>query len=277
MLRWLRLMTRPDGALVRFNDCADGVAPSHQEIERYAAVLGVTADPPPAQGVTELKPSGYVRVARGRATAWLDIAPIGPDYLPGHAHADTLSFELSLGSRALIVNRGTSVYGIGERRQVERGTAAHSTVQIGAHDSSEVWAGFRVGRRARPGPLLARDWEIAGSHDGYVHLPGRPRHHRLWLFDAQGLVVEDRLDPPALEPAHARYHLAPGLELCVLDDRTWRVVDESLAVAQLEVEQGEARVERWQHAVRFGTLVEAQTVAVALIDGKARVRWRWES
>jgi hypothetical protein len=31
----------------------------------------------------------------------LDVAPVGPDYLPGHAHADTLSFELSLfGQRA---------------------------------------------------------------------------------------------------------------------------------------------------------------------------------
>ena len=26
----------------------------------------------------------------------MDVAPVGPDHIPGHAHADTLSFEWSL-------------------------------------------------------------------------------------------------------------------------------------------------------------------------------------
>ncbi|MFB1490650.1 MULTISPECIES: heparinase II/III family protein [unclassified Thiocapsa] len=49
----------------------------------------------------------------GSAVALLDVAPIGPDYLPGHAHADTLSFELSLFGQRVIVNGGTSRYRIG--------------------------------------------------------------------------------------------------------------------------------------------------------------------
>ncbi len=62
----------------------------------------------------------------------------GPDYLPGHAHADTLSFELSLFGQRVIVNSGTSVFGIGEQRQLERGAAAHSTVVVDGENSSEV-------------------------------------------------------------------------------------------------------------------------------------------
>jgi len=150
MLHWLRCMARPDGSLVRFNDCADGIAPAVEELERYAQALGfATAPRLSADGLTRLEPSGYARLQTPGAVAWLDLAPVGPDYLPGHAHADTLSFELVLAGRPVVVNRGTSVYGEGPRRQLERGTAAHSTVAVAGLDSSEVWAGFRVGRRAR--------------------------------------------------------------------------------------------------------------------------------
>ena len=80
--------------------------------------------------------------------ALLDVAPVGPDYLPGHAHADTLSFELSLFGQRVLVNSGTSQYEAGPERSRQRGTAAHNTVIVDGHDSSEVWAGFRVARRA---------------------------------------------------------------------------------------------------------------------------------
>ena len=40
--------------------------------------------------------------------AIFDVAPLGPDYLPGHGHADTLSFELSLFGHRFITNSGTS-------------------------------------------------------------------------------------------------------------------------------------------------------------------------
>ena len=40
-----------------------------------------------------------------------DLAQIGPDYLPSHGHADTLSFELSVYGKRVFVNSGTSMYG----------------------------------------------------------------------------------------------------------------------------------------------------------------------
>ncbi|MES3013533.1 MAG: alginate lyase family protein, partial [Pseudomonadota bacterium] len=238
MLHWLRCMQHPGGTMARFNDCAEGVAPAVAELERYAAALGVTALPANTEGLRVLQPSGYVRAVRGAAAALLDVAPIGPDYLPGHAHADTLSFELSVHGRELIVNRGTSVYGDGPRRQFERGTAAHSTVQVGGHDSSEVWAGFRVGRRARPGPLAVQGWQVEASHDGYAHLPNAPRHHRRWLFDTAALQVDDCLDPATRESSVARFHLAPGLTLERADERAWRVRDGGAIAATVDVAVG---------------------------------------
>ena len=64
---------------------------------------------------------GDLRVrAVGRPPLITDVGAIGPDYLPAHAHADTLSFELSLFGRRVVVNGGTSRYATGPRRDAER-------------------------------------------------------------------------------------------------------------------------------------------------------------
>lgn len=276
MLHWLRCMRHPGGALARFNDTAEGIAPPTDDIEHYAAALGISAPAAPAaDSLLALDPSGYVRVQRGPAVAFIDAAPIGPDYLPGHAHADTLSFELSVAGRELIVNRGTSVYGTGERRQWERGTAAHSTVQIGHHDSSEVWAGFRVGRRARPHGLRLGDGSVEAAHDGYSHLPGHPVHHRRWTLDDQGLLVEDRVSPAPAGPACARLHLAPGLALTAEGAGHWRVSDGGSTLAGIQVLAGAGTVTTTAHAQRFGQRVDAATLTIRLDNGQAVARIHW--
>lgn len=274
MLRWLRCLTHPDGCLAAFNDTAEGIAPSNAELERLAAALGVEAAWPARDAVTPLQPSGYLRLSCGPALALLDVAPVGPDYLPGHAHADTLSFELSLGRRRVVVNRGTSVYGSGPRRLLERGTAAHSTLQLGGHDSSEVWSGFRVGRRARPLALHIQGFEVQAAHDGYRHLAGRPTHRRRWRLEQQQLRVQDLLEGAA-EPAVARYHLAPGLELRAEAADTWCVHDGLTRVARVVIEAGHGGSEPWLHAQRFGTLVPATTLVVRLDGAQACTRWIW--
>ena len=40
----------------------------------------------------------------------VDCGEIGPDYLPGHAHCDTLSFELSLSGQRVVVDSGCGIY-----------------------------------------------------------------------------------------------------------------------------------------------------------------------
>ncbi|OYU68445.1 MAG: heparinase, partial [Burkholderiales bacterium PBB5] len=171
MLQWLHCMSHPDGTVGLFNDAAHGIAPDNTALDAYAARLGVVAGTI-EDGVRPLQPSGYVRVTRGAVRALLDCAPIGPDYLVGHAHADTLAFELSLHGRRLIVNGGTSCYGLDAQRLHERGTAWHSTVQVAGANSSEVWSGFRVGRRARVIRSQVQGWSVLAAHDGYHHLAG---------------------------------------------------------------------------------------------------------
>ena len=56
----------------------------------------------PEANCCELESSGYFRLSNetGSVTALLDVGPIGPDYLLGHAHADTLSFEFRSWSKS---------------------------------------------------------------------------------------------------------------------------------------------------------------------------------
>ena len=125
------------------------------------------------------------------------MAQVGPDYLPAHAHADTLSFEMSLFGQRVFVNSGTSCYGQGEERRQERATSAHNTVEINGENSSEVWGGFRVGRRAYPTkPEIREEGDrilISASHDGYKWLPTKNHHYRSWSFVFSSALIEDRI------------------------------------------------------------------------------------
>ena len=142
MRPWLQALRHPEGQIALFNDSAIGIASSPDELENYAHRLGFEAVSPAPTPVCVLRDSGYVRLEQGRAVALLDVGRIGPDYLPGHAHADTLTFELSVNSQRVIVNSGTSCYGISEERLRQRATAAHNTVVINDENSSEVWGGI---------------------------------------------------------------------------------------------------------------------------------------
>ena len=216
MSDWLKTMCHPDGEIGFFNDATLGVAPASAELEAYAGRLGLDRVDDPAQRLRQLGESGYLRLQQGPAVALLDVGEIGPDYLPGHAHADTLSFELSLFDQRVIVNSGISCYGVSPERLRQRGTAAHSTVVINGEDSSEVWGGFRVARRARPLGLEIQDEgdviSVVCAHDGYRRLPGRPTHRRRWVLEEGRIVVQDTIEGSYRE-AVACFHLHPAVRV----------------------------------------------------------------
>ncbi len=212
---WLSTMCHPDGEIAFFNDAAIGIAPSPAALFSYAERLGLPAADAPMD-IVRLSASGYIRVTLGSAVLLIDAAPIGPDYLPGHAHADTLSYELSLFGQRMVVNSGTSRYGLSREREWERSTGAHSTVEIDSQDSSEVWAGFRVARRAYPFDVSAkRDGNaviVEAAHDGYCRLPGRVVHRRRWILQANRLEVIDIIQG-AFSEAVSRVFFYPDIEI----------------------------------------------------------------
>ena len=216
MLSWLEAMCHPDGRISFFNDAAFAIAPDLEALRAYAERCDVELPSPSAARLLHLADSGYIRLDQGDCVALLDTAPVGPDYLPGHAHADTLSFEMSLFGQRLIVNGGTSVYGTGAERQRQRSTAAHSTVEIDVEPSSEVWAGFRVARRARPRDLSRSDENgvltVSCAHDGYHRLAGTPTHRRTWRLHGTRLNIRDHIEG-AYGHALAHFPFAPNCKV----------------------------------------------------------------
>lgn len=226
MLNWLQVMTHPDGEIVLFNDAAFSVAAKADDLKVYAQQIGLEAEEFTRKHLHVLSQTGYVRCEHGEIVLFVDGAPIGPDYLPGHAHADTLSFELSINKHRIIVDSGTSTYENNFERLRQRSTPAHNTVTINGQDSSEVWGAFRVARRALPLSLTLNQqpdgFKIACSHDGYKRLPGKVIHHRVWQLSDNQLKVLDRVEG-LFATAVSSYHFHPGLEVELDESGTGKI------------------------------------------------------
>ncbi|RME31158.1 MAG: heparinase, partial [Candidatus Zixiibacteriota bacterium] len=274
---WLAAMSHPDGRIALFNDAAFGIASEPEALEAYARRLGFGALSPCQGSVSHFPQTGYVRLEAGPAVAVLDVATIGPDYIPGHAHADTLNFELSLFGQRLIVDTGTSTYEKNAERQRQRGTSAHNTVQVNGEDSSEVWGGFRVARRARPFGLdiveTAETVRVVCAHDGYRRLPGRPVHRRCWTLTQNSLTVEDRVEG-AYREAIARYHFHPDVRLTGADG-VWIAALPRGGAARIEVVAGEASLQQSTWHPEFNRSLDNSCLWVALKEGTATVRFVW--
>ena len=99
MLAFMESMTHSDGGVSFFNDSADGIAPTKAKIEIYAEQLGFGISPLDFSKpqIIDNANSGYICATAAGSKLIFDASAVGPDYIPGHAHADTLSFELSIG------------------------------------------------------------------------------------------------------------------------------------------------------------------------------------
>ncbi len=188
MRKWLGSVLAPDDQLPMFNDGA-AVAPAEVRI------LKPTDD---SSSLRILGASGYVVVAPDRRTfCVIDVGDPCPRELPGHAHADCLSFELWIDARRWICDTGTSTYEAGSRRAHERSTGSHNTVMIDQVDQTEVWGAFRAGRRAHGSLLSAIEAEgsisVVATHDGYLHLDGSPTHIRSFSFSTGNLRIVDEI------------------------------------------------------------------------------------
>jgi uncharacterized heparinase superfamily protein len=160
-----------------------------------------------------LPDSGYYIFNSPKAWLVADAGDPCPDELPAHAHADALSFELSVSGQRIIVDAGVFEYQAGEWRDFMRGTAGHNTVMVDGQDQSEVWGSFRVGRRAR---VAARYWAehdglrvLEADHDGYQST--LDVRHRRWIarVDQRFFVVSDLLEGAGEHRALSFIHLHP--------------------------------------------------------------------
>ena len=180
----MRLLTGSDGKIAKFNDSTEGIA-------KQPATLLACADRLHLRSLARTNKnssSGFLRKEIGDWTLLAKCGDIGPSYQPGHAHADTYSFELWKCGKKVIGDTGCSTYMPGPIRSYERSTRAHNTVVIDGQNSSEVWASHRVGRRF-----------------------DRKRHRREFELTESTLKCVDYFDGKGGHDVEIRFHLPPGV------------------------------------------------------------------
>lgn len=202
MLGHLNSVIYTDGQIPLFNDSALGIAPTPEQLFNYAKRLGLQWN------TIAMKECGYRKMKSMRMEAFIDIGNITASYQPGHSHADTFNYELKIDGCPFIVDTGVSTYNKTERRQLERGTKAHNTVSINNHDSSEVWDGFRVGKRANVKILEDTSTLVTAVHDGF----GKENlHTRTFILGDDSFTIHDVVSKES--NAISYIHFAPGVRI----------------------------------------------------------------
>jgi hypothetical protein len=175
----------------------------------------------------------------------------------------------------VLVDSGTSGYEGDPLRGYARSTRAHSTVQIGEAEQSEVWGVFRMGRMAR---VRAREWSREGEagfrFSGEVApyaLPRALHQRRVERLADGGWRVDDTVQGAAGERLRSYLHLAPGLE-ARLEDGAVLARGEGVAVRielrgadRVRLARGERSPDQGWYLPRFGAAYPA-TVVVMEID-----------
>lgn len=197
-----------DGALPLLGDTW------HGEVEPRRLLAEAGTATPPAPGSVE-RASGLVVLRAGPAHVVVRAGAHGPDHQLGHAHADLLSFEASLGPARVVSDTGTGTYDAGAVRDRLRSTAAHNTVQLDGAELLEAWGSFRTGRRGRARVRFrgaAGGFELLhAAHDAWRFLPGEPRHERLFAVSPELVLVLDLVLGSGSHRIRSALHLHPDL------------------------------------------------------------------
>ncbi len=206
MLGWLEAISFDNGEIPMVNDSSPEITPSNNKIKIYADSLGIKLTK------TELKESGYRKIKHDKFELIFDIGQIAPSYQPGHSHADNLNIVLNYNNIPVIVDMGISTYEKNNIRQLERSSSSHNIVTLNNQNSSDVWSGFRVGKRAITKIIKDTKTEIIASHNGYKS-DGVIIQRTIKTDDGKIRIYDDTNSKDKLLTGHLHFHTNNSLEI----------------------------------------------------------------
>ena len=120
-----------------------------------------------------------------------------------------------INNNPVFIDTGTSTYNISTVRSKERSTQAHNTIMVNDKNSSMVWSGFRVAKRANV--LIEKEIEqsIQATHDGYLNMG--VLHRRTWAWSPNKISIIDHLSGTP-KNAKAYFHFHPEVNLKIIDN-----------------------------------------------------------
>jgi uncharacterized heparinase superfamily protein len=216
MLFWSYGLSHPDSEVSFFNDSVIGISSKYSNLNKYAEALGITTTFD-KEFIAEF--DGYFIAKQEGLDLKFDAANIGAMSQPGHAHADTLSFELSIDNHRVFVNSGISTYHNTSDRILQRSTMLHSTVSVNNINSSDVWSKFRVADRAyvfnKSAKVTDSGFVFSASHDGYRSVCRSMVHTRKITLSDNDIYVHDTVDNCKNNTVNIYFYLHPSV---VIDD-----------------------------------------------------------
>jgi len=174
-----------------------------------------------------------------------ECGPHGTDNC-GHAHADTLSFELAVNGNTLLVDPGTFTYtGSKEMRDWFRSSNAHNTLTVDNQSSSVSDGPFswKTMARSRCSWWITHDRfdYVVGSHNGFNRFAEPATHTRSIMFLKKNYwVLRDAVESTGAHELQAWFHLNSRVTPLHSKDNTVRIISENghSAVLQMAVFSG---------------------------------------
>lgn len=234
-------------------DSAYEIALTVPEVLKYSSSL-LGEDYPSTPN--DLSDSGYREIKAGNLKAIANVGAISPSYQPGHAHADELSFELFYNGHPIIVDTGVSTYEKNERRLLERSTASHNCLTVNSKNTSDVWSGFRVGKRARVS-LLEEANQLKAQHNGYQpHIISRS-----WCQNEGVILITDEIKTNSVHPiAKGRFHIHPDLEVERISHNSFKLGDSILLEFDTGLIEESIDVGEYEYAKGYNQTSKAKVI-----------------
>ncbi len=274
MVPLLRSLRHGDGGLALFNDSVEEDRGRVDAVIAHSEVKG--------KALSSAPHSGFQRLAAGRTVVVQDTGAPAAGGTALHAHAGTLSFEMSAGRERLVVNCGAYPDGGHQWREALRATAAHSTVTVNDTNSYEI--GPADGRRRAAMDVTCSRRERDGAvwvharHDGYGRSAG-VIHDRVLYLSAAGddLRGRDGLTGRGDAAFAVRFHLHPQVQVSLNEARTAVLLNPPSGRGwRMQADGGRLDV---AESVYFGGGERRRTsqivVSGRLAGGAATVRWRF--
>ncbi len=265
----LRLMRHGDGGLALFNGTRDEPATLIDLVLAQAARGG--------RAPARLPDTGFERLQAGRTVLIVDAGAPPPPGQDRHAHAGTLSFELSVGRERMIVNCGAAPANGGPWHDAARATAAHSTLVVADTSSSELKP---VGLGRRPERVEVTRQEADGahwlelSHDGWKRPFGALHRRRLYVAESgEDIRGEDLVEADSGLPWAVRFHLHPSVIASVQQDGAAVLLRLPGGGWRLRAEGARVALEESVYLAGQEPRRSEQVVLSGLADSPQHVKW----
>jgi len=212
----------------------------------------------------QLKESGYRKLNNRNLSLFANVGSIGPSYQPAHAHSDELSFELFYLGTPIIVDTGISTYEKNDARFKERSSISHNCISFKFQNLSDVWAGFRVGKRAIVESQSSSDFIQATCKANRVQIT------RNFQVVSDGLLVEDNVERNMGLPAQGCLHIHPDIDIEMLDSNNFKV---SELIISISADSSDVWIEDYTYCKGYNNRVPSKKLVYSL-KNHAKVEFR---